>query len=159
MFNTQQSFTPVAASFIFQLKCESIHLREQMRITISESFSRIRRTDELLNSPGSSYSKIKMVKISREVKNIPVRKKKTVAATSSGRKKIKPKRIATETVNGNGQELTGVAKGRKFEIDVNDKYEMGFWCKSLNVSRPEILRAIEETRSKYWKAIHDYFIS
>jgi hypothetical protein len=44
------------------------------------------------------------------------------------------------------------------EVDINNRSEVAFWCKSFNVSRPELINAVEKINSKCWIELRKYFL-
>jgi hypothetical protein len=66
---------------------------------------------------------------------------------------------ALESVNHEISKPAAVIAHQCLEIDLKTPAETSFWCKKLNASRPEILQAMEQIKSKSWVKVWKYFLN
>jgi len=159
MHNTQINFTTGISLEIYQLRSEALDFRHRSHDAIAASLKKIIQSDELLSSADYSFKKLSAEKIVQVVEKSPARKKKNAVAQKPRKAEIKDFKKAGEISTSCDALKNSVAGDFQYEIDVNNNHEIRFWSKQLNVSRPEIMDAIEKTKSKCWKIIRDYFLN
>jgi hypothetical protein len=159
MHNIQVNFTPGISSEIYQLRSEALDFRHRSHDAIAASLKKIIQSDELLSSADYSYKKLSAAEIVQVIENTPAKTNKNVSAQKPRKVEIKDSQKAVEISTVCDALKNSVTGDYQYEIDVNNIHEIRFWSKQLNVSRPEIIDAIEKTKSKCWKMIRDYFLN
>lgn len=159
---SNQYLIPGHSPDLESIRATSLNFRQQSHLVFAESFKKIKNTDELLSSFNNRFKKLNEVKIIKIIENIVVQKVEEEPVATEEPEHV-TEIISTPEAKGilftNEPLMNYPDSDYRYELDIDNVHEIRFWSKQLNVSRPEIIKAIEVTKSKCWKVIRDYFIS